>query len=173
MKGNFLEKLRDMWDKFKKNKKIQIGLLIVFLLVIILVYFLAIKIPDNEETTANESQETTSTSSYVEYLEDKLVNVLSSIEGVGKLDVIITLDSGFEYIYATEESVKDTSSGKLTTSNIVLVSGQPIIVKEIYPIIKGVVVVSSGAKDLGVKLNLLNAVQTVLEVPNANITILS
>lgn len=161
-------KLTELIEKFKTSKKLQISLFILVVLVIIVCYFSSLfKHQDKQQ----EPQDL-STSSYVEYLESKLMQNLNNLEGVDNASVMITLESGFEYIYATDEEIKTTSTGTLTTTELVLVSGQPVIEKEIYPTIKGVVVVASGAKDVKVKLNILSVVQTVLEVSNDKITIL-
>ena len=61
----------------------------------------------------------------------------------------------------------------VTTSTVILVSNEPVIIKENYPVIKGVVVVAKGAENVNVKLNILTAVETVLEVDRNNITILA
>ena len=88
--------------------------------------------------------------------------------------VILTLEDGFEYIYAKEEEMKvSADGGKVTTSNIVLIDGKPVLEKEVYPQVKGVVVTASGADDVSVRLNLLSALQTVIEVASQNITILT
>ena len=88
--------------------------------------------------------------------------------------MLVTLGSGFEYVYATEEVVKQSANGTTTTTKeIVLVGGQPVVVKEIFPTIQGVLVSASGASDATVKLNLVTAIQTVVDVPNSDITILT
>ena len=48
-----------------------------------------------------------------------------------------------------------------------------MIVKKIYPKVKGVVIVADGAKDFSIKMNILTAVETVLEVDRNNITVLA
>ena len=60
----------------------------------------------------------------------------------------------------------------MTTTKVVLVNGQPVLEEEIFPSIKGIVVVSQGAEDVGVRLNLLSALQTVVSVDSSKITIL-
>ena len=167
MKNNFTEKILNAFEKFKKNKKLQILLFIGLCLIIIAVYFYLSYKPSKSEG------EIESTSSYAEYLEKKLEDNLNSLDGVRDVNVMISLESGFEYIYATDTETKITSGGTLTTSSIVLVSGKPIIEKEIYPKIKGVVVITSSAKEIKVKLNILYAVQTILNISNDKITILN
>ena len=53
-----------------------------------------------------------------------------------------------------------------------MVDGQPLLLEEIYPIVQGIVVVSSGADDLSVKLNILSVLQTVIEIDNSKINII-
>ncbi len=110
----------------------------------------------------------------MEYLENKLINVLGSVKGAGQVNVVITLENGFEYVYATEEEVRKTADGsQIIIENVILVDGKPVLTKEVYPTIKGVVVTSSGADAVSVKMNLLLALQTVIEVDNSSITILT
>ena len=52
-------------------------------------------------------------------------------------------------------------------------NGEPVIVNKIYPTIKGVVIVASGSEDFAVKMDILNAVQTLLEISAEDITILN
>lgn len=47
----------------------------------------------------------------------------------------------------------------------------PIILTEIQPVVRGVIVVAEGAGDMQVRLDLQRAVQTVLDVPVANIEV--
>lgn len=169
MKNKFLENLHKFYGKIKGNKKIQIMLLIALILVILICFFAF----SNNTKPKEESIQETNTSSYVADLENKLKNSLIKIDGVDDVSVMITLENGFEYVYATEEETKQTASGTLKTTSLVLVSGQPIVVKEIYPTIKGVVVITPAAKNINIRLNILSAIQTVLEVTNDKITILN
>ena len=52
-----------------------------------------------------------------------------------------------------------------------MVNGQPIIKEEIYPVVNGIVVISSGANDVSVKMNILSIIQTVIDVDNSKISI--
>ena len=174
MKGKFMDKLKSFGESIKTNRKLQIGLAILAILVVILCYFTFIRTPTKDkEPSSNSNVVATDAESYAKSLEDKLEGLLSSVKGAGNVNVLVTLGSGFEYVYATEETVKQTSSGSTITSSITLVSGKPVLVKEIYPEVKGVLVSASGADNVSVRLNLITAVQTVVEVPNEAITILT
>ncbi len=174
-----LASFKGFWEKIKRVKHIEIYLTIIVALIIIAIYLSSLGLGSSKQTSTNDknnsnSPTTFSTSAeYVDYLENKLDNVLSSVQGASNVNVIITLESGFEYEYATEEETKQTSSGSVTTTKLVLVDGKPVVVKEYYPTIKGIVVVAKGAQDVKVKMDILTLIQTVIEVENAKITILA
>ena len=143
------EKLMALWDKLKKIKHIGLYLALFLAVVIVGIYFTTLSNPKEENPSTNldtNIQTFSSSGEYITWLENKLENVLGKVKGAGNVEIILTLDKGFEYVYATEE--------------------------EIFPSIKGIVVVSQGAEDVGVRLNLLSALQTVVSVDSSKITIL-
>lgn len=124
-------------------------------------------------------------------LEQKLEEALTQIEGVGDINVTLTLASTPELKYAlnvitgkknTKE--KDQSGGSRTISElnengqIVLKRGTsnenetPVIVKEINPEIKGVLVVAEGAKNPEIRRELTKAIQTLLGVDSNKVTVM-
>ncbi len=165
-----------VWERLKKIKHIEIYLTVGFAIIIIAIYLSTLgggKKTESQDSTENQ-QNFSSSVEYVDYLENKLESVLASVRGAGQVNVVITLDSGFEYVYASKEETKTSADGgKVTTSQLIMVDGKPVLEKEIYPTIKGIVVTSSGAENVSVKMNLLTALQTVVNVPNQNITILT
>ena len=177
MTDSFKIKIKDMIEKVKKIKHIEIYLTIFIALIIAIIYFSLISsnnTKDNASTNDdNITQDFSTSMEYVNYLENKLENVLTKVKGAGNVEVAITLEKGFEYIYATEEETKTTSNGtSVTSESVVMVDGQPLLLEEIYPIVKGIVVISSGASDMSVKLNLLSVLQTVIEIENSKINII-
>ena len=81
-----------------------------------------------------------------------------------------------------ERTNTNTNSSGSTTS--VTIVEEPIVVKqngeekplvlmEILPVVKGVVVVAEGAKDISVRLNLLEAVQSLLGLDSKSVQILT
>ena len=172
---NLTHRLSSFWDKLKKIKHIEIYIALIFAAIVMICYFASFKGGGKKDTDTSTNIQTFSTSSeYVGYLENKLENVLGQVKGAGNVDIIITLENGFEYVYATEEEVRTSSNGgTVTSSTVVLVDGKPVLEKEIFPSIQGVVVVSQGASDVSVRLNLLSAIQTVVSVDNSKITILT
>ena len=177
MKLDFKEKFKCLYQRLKKVKHIEIYLAVGLALIIGCIYFLSFpsKQDDDAKTQIdNVSATFDSSSEYIDYLENKLESVITRVKGVGNVDVVLTLEKGFEYVYATEEETKTTSSGTSVTSHtIIMVDGQPVIQEEIYPIIKGIVVIAQGAENLDVKMNILSILQTVIEVDNSKINIMA
>lgn len=165
-------KLKDIWSKLKSIKHIEIYLALIVGLVVCVIYF-------STFTNKNDTQEEVSTGNYtngveyVDYLENKLCNVLSNIEGVGNVSAIITIENDFSYEYAIDKETSQEGETSVTTETTILVNGEPVIVNKIYPTIKGVVIVASGSEDFAVKMDILNAVQTLLEISAEDITILN
>ena len=52
-----------------------------------------------------------------------------------------------------------------------MVDGQPVLTEEIYPVVKGLVVVCAGAKSVSVKMNILSLLQRMVNVNSSNISI--
>ena len=172
---NLKEKFAAIIEKIRNNKKLQfliIALVIAVILVVYITYFIQ---GTNEKAEGNSTSQITegSTEEYVASLEDKLSNVLSNIEGAGKVSVAITVSSGFVYEYAYEETSKDSLSSTSSSSSLILVNDKPVIISQSYPEIAGVLVVAEGGGNIKVKLDILESIQTLLDVPNEGITILS
>ena len=160
----------------KKNLKIAI-------LTLIAVFGMIIYFGINTEDEVVETSKILTTGTYrttMEYcaeLESKLQSVLSSIQGAGEVNVMISLDGSPELIYAkdVDEKVSSNSSGTTTSSTSsspIIVNSNALILTENLPQVKGVIIVSSGAGNIGVKLDILNAVSTLLDISTDKISVL-
>lgn len=173
--------------KIKSIKHIRIILAVVLMVMVFILWFVRFDFNTKETTTAN-SVNTNNIANYAAELESRLSKTLSQIEGAGSVDVMITLDGSSQLILAydtesrTNSTDNTTSSGTSTKSNntttnstpiIITKNGQsePLILSEIMPNIKGVVVVCEGANNIRVKLNILQAVQALLGVSSGQIEI--
>lgn len=148
-------------------KKINLGHN-AYLIVIILVGVLFMIIPSSNDNKKEIAKNETFSINY----EDDLEEILSQISGVGDAKVMLTYSSSFEKSIAYEKNLnenekKDGDSVINETSsqnNVVLSNGEPFVIKEIYPKIQGVIVVSKGADDILVKQNIIDAVTTALNI---------
>lgn len=167
--------------KLKEIKNIEVIIAVVLCAVILLIYFGSFGSTDLNAD--DQITKYTTTTDYASTLELRLENTLTQISGAGKVSVMITLETGPEMVIATstDQKTNTTSSGDNHTENITVVenpiivtaNGQstPLILMEILPQVKGVIVVAEGAGNIKVKLDLLNAIQALLNVPNDNIQI--
>lgn len=176
--SNLKEKFSKFINKLRSIKHIEIYIAIIVALIVCGAYFLSIGNKNKSGdsiSTKNDNNELNFSSSqeYVTYLENKLESVITNVKGVSGANVVITLEKGFEYVYVTEEETSITTNGnKLTKLSVVMVDGQPVVKEEIYPVIKGIVIVAKGVNDVAVKMNVLSLVQTVVDVDNSKINIL-
>lgn len=111
-----------------------------------------------------------SAEAYVQMLENKLSTELSKIKGAGKVSVIISVESGVKNELATQTNA---SSGGEKNQEPIIVNGKPIILGELYPEIRGVVIVAQGGDKLSVKMSILNAARVFLSVDANKIEILT
>ena len=143
----------------------------------------------NYQADENKSEEGLSAAE--KDLERRLEGVLSSVAGSGEVQVTVTMAAGPEYLYAKNLSEqtrtieeKDQSGGNRTTTeaneegNLVLVqtvSGgkeEPVLIRAKRPEIAGVLVLAEGARDPGLREELVQAVVTVLAIPAHKVTVL-
>ena len=110
-----------------------------------------------------------------------MIEVLSAVDGAGQVNVMITVDGSPELVYANEkdQASSTNSSGSVTASTysspiIINANGTStaLVMTEILPAVKGVIVVASGAGNVATKLDLLNAVSTLLDISTNQVTIL-
>lgn len=179
MKSDLKDRFKNLFNKLKKVKHIEIYLAIGLALIVGCIYFISMspnKKTNNESKTQIDNISTSfeNSNEYIDYLENKLESVITRVKGVGDATVVLTLEKGFEYIYATEEETKTTSNGtSITSSSVVMVDGQPVVKEEIYPVVKGIVVIAYGVEDISVRMNILSIIQTVIELDNSKINILA
>ncbi|WP_127533848.1 stage III sporulation protein AG [Paenibacillus kobensis] len=145
--------------------------------------------PPAEDVPALSSHHNDSEFAVIEQpLENRLKDILEKIVGVGTVDVLVSVESTEEVIYAldsqktqqiNDESDKNGGKRHLTAvtenGNVVLYekSGDqsPIITKKIKPRISGVLVVAKGAEHPTVKRLIQDAIEKGINVPVNRISI--
>ncbi len=182
-----------MFDSLKKwleDKKILSGkwifvLGIIGLLLIGLSSFFEV---DDKPEKTNKSLVNTSTQ-YILDTEQRLTSLVEDIVH-GKAQVMITLESGVEYIYANEiktnvgvtedingEQNTKTQQNDSNQKNYVTYKDsdgneQPLIITEVMPSIRGVVVVCSGGDDPYLAAAVKSAVVTALNINEKRVCVL-
>lgn len=154
-------------------KKIKKEYIIVAVLILVAVYFIfsSFKGITSNKTTTN--QEKTDIQTYVEQLEEKIEDTLSSVKGVGKVTVSISVKGSFETVYATEKKTTKTESGEVIVETPIIVGGKTVILKENFPEITGLIVVAGNADNLTIKTNILNTIVNFLDIDSKKVIILN
>lgn len=171
--------------KMKTNRKVEIAVYVILVALVILLYFATtVKVPEtsssNEQASVSSNVETGTTE---EQLEARLAEALSKIRGAGKVEVMITYETGTQIVPAmsVDKQVSSSQSDQNVTSSetestepaTVSKSGsnEPIVITEKQPTIRGVIVIAEGAADITVMVDLQRAVQTVLNIPASSIEV--
>ncbi len=192
--------MKDIFNKIKihleknNNKKFIHNLFIILLASIILLIIANASIDrkkNNPKYLIDETKKDyidTTEKDYGLYLEDKLINILSELKGVGRVNVMITLESTVEKIAAkntttvSENTVEEDAEGgtrKMDREDLtvqVVTKGNNddlLVIKEIKPKVQGVIVMAEGADDPLLKESLYEAVKTVLGIKGNKVQIFS
>lgn len=126
----------------------------------------------DKNTTADDD---TAYAQYVQKLENQTEDILSSISGVGKCKVMLTLKNSNENVYAQNS---DTNSGDSSYSEtkeyIFRDSGsgnEPVVIKKYYPQVQGAVIVCEGADDVYIREVVINSVASLYNISTSKITV--
>lgn len=126
---------------------------------------------------------------YESILEDRVKEVLKHVEGVGTVDVLIVLKSSAEKVVQMDISrsrsvsqEKDSSGGSRDTQNeeeesTAIFTGtdqgkEPVIQKELYPEISGIVISAEGGGNPTVKAEISAAMEALFGLPANKIKVL-
>lgn len=121
----------------------------------------------NSKTEASESSSFDLNENYCRELETKLTELLSQINGVGKAEVMITLSSTEEYIYAEENSI----NGEKRENEFVAADKGGIVTRVKSPEITGALIVCEGGGDSRVCERIYKAVSVSLGIPSSRICV--
>ena len=149
--------------KYVNNK----SLVIIIIIGIVFMLFSGTKPQEQENTTQNSDAYTD---------EARLGEILSKIDGVGKVHVMVTYygtttrDIAFEkkqnVSYSEDETVKSEETSVVTSGS------EPLVKGIVYPKAKGVVIIAEGAGDVRVKKNITDAVIAALDIASFKVCVL-
>jgi stage III sporulation protein AG len=188
--NGIIKKIRD-WIAGQDRKRLIENTAVVIIIGVILIIAGSVLLrPKKESTEPLVQQEGNTNESYGHMPEDagdateiRLRNMLSQIQGAGKVDVMITYSASKENVPAydikkssssTEE--KDSEGGTrivreedyertLTYEDSSSGGQHPVVLRQLEPEVRGVLVVAEGADSIEVRDRILNAVTVALDVP--------
>ncbi len=193
----FINWLKEMFENSNSKAMISNLAVVVIICIILLISWSALFPKDEQRADGNNEIENVSAennipkASYNDSMEERLEKILTGINGVGNVEVMITYETSTEVVPAsnvtksaqtTEENDKQGGIRVIkqenTTESIVTVSSRdynnsPVVIKEIKPIIRGVIVVAEGAEDPVVKSHLIEAVTTIFQIKSHKVKVYS
>ena len=130
--------------------------------------------------------------SYEAQLEARIKDILKSVEGVGKVDVMVVLKSSSEKVVRVDRSTstnttqerdsgggaRDVTSSQMEENTVLAGSGtgtggnSPIIEKEISPEISGIIISAEGGGSGAVKTEISQAMEALFGLPPHKIKVL-
>ena len=174
--------MKNMIKKLYENKKLK-GKEGMIILILVGVLFAVITIPTEKKEDGSEKemvQEVSELSNYDDYeaqLEKRLEEILSCVDGVGRVKVMITLQASSKEIIEKDISTQqehntnadnDITSHSTKEENAVYTengnTSMPYVVQEIYPEIEGILVVAEGGDNSYINLAITDAIQALFDV---------
>ena len=145
---------------FKKHKnKIIISSLVIIGVILILIGSFSKK-----KSTSNDNFDA---ELYTEKLEKKIEEFLKNVAGISRVEVIVTLDSSKEDVYAQNQStfdylIIDSQNGK---------SG--VKISEIYPTVRGIAIACTNGDDPSMQYKITEIISKYLGISSNKIKIVN
>lgn len=150
------------------NNKIKIYLILATIAILLLMF---IRTDSEENKSSSEgSINFEYESKYEQDITKELVNIISQIKGVGKVSVMLTIESTPVYVYS--EDVQKTIDSK-KTETVILPNKEALIKRIDTPKVSGVLVVCTGGDNPSVREKVINAVSTVLNISSSKVYVTS
>lgn len=160
-----LDQLKEIFDKAFKDKKMR-------LIAVVAAAGVALLLLGNLFTGSGTTQKSDAplfdndayNAEFISNRQQELQRLISAIDGVGRVQIEVSLATGVQYVYATNDKSSTDSNGDRSSSEstIITVDGangkEPVVLKRIEPTIQGVVVVCDGADNIFVKQAIIEAV---------------
>ena len=152
----------ELWKKYK------------FVLLVVLVGIILMLLPvssQTKETEENKSQ-IPQESFDLAAMEQRMEEVLGKIDGVGKLRLMLTLQSGTRLTLAEDtQRDQDRTQREIVTLNRGSGNQEIVITNRFYPVYQGAVVACQGAASSAVRLAITETVQALTGLPSDRIRV--
>lgn len=166
-------KLLPLVNKIKSLKHKERYIVIACVLGVALI-LLSELVPSGNSSTKN-ADDGMDYQEYIVSLEEKTQDIISSIDGVGKCKVMITLCETDESFYASNIE-ENTDSGHISKKNEYVFyednnNDSPVLIKQTFPKVMGVAVVCQGGDNAFVKERVISAVSSLFGISSAKISV--
>lgn len=152
----------ELWKKYK------------FVLLVVLVGIILMLLPVSSQTKESEENKSQipQESFDLAAMEQRMEEVLGKIDGVGKLRLMLTLQSGTRLTLAEDtQRDQDRTQREIVTLNRGSGNQEIVITNRFYPVYQGAVVVCQGADSSAVRLAITETVQALTGLPSDRIRV--
>lgn len=163
-----IDELKQLLEKTKTGKgKI---IFILGLAGILLIYFSSLSGGKNEKGAVDNGDVTYE---YCQQLEERVELLVKNICGSKKVSVVITLDSGKQYVYADEGRTQTTENTNDCEQNYTIIKSESgaengLLVTEYMPTVRGVAVVCD-LQSVDAEEKIRDAISAALDISNSKI----
>lgn len=178
------------------EKLIIIFLCGIFLLVLSVPSFMNTEKEDSyigketQETNGKGNNNDSDTDVYIHTMEERLKEILKKVDGIGQVEVMITVKTSKEKVplkdnpYSDEDITESDHSGGTRSSKsyssdekTVLIEEEegdvsPYVLKEVEPKLEGVLVLAEHGDNNGITNEIIEAVQVLFDVPSHKIKVM-
>ena len=99
---------------------------------------------------------------YEKELEEKIRGLLSGMDGISDISVMVTFESGSEYVFAQDQNGEQKSYVVIGDGD----NGKTVLLKEIYPRIRGIAVVCRGGGSAAVQEKVIRLLCSLFDLPS-------
>ena len=135
---------------------------------------------ETEDAAAETAGQAAVAATDISAIQAEMEEILGKIQGVGQLELMLTVDTGTERVLAGDTSLSYSGATAAPddytrTTQTVVVSGggedQVVVTREVCPKFRGALVVCQGASDPTVQLRVLEAVSALTGLGSDKISI--
>lgn len=112
---------------------------------------------------------------YISQLSTQLETVISSIDGVGECNVMLTLQNTKESVYAENSEKSENDSSTSDNNEYVIYDSEngdsPLLIKENFPKVAGVAVVCEGGDNILVKEKVIECVCALFNISASRVSV--
>ena len=162
-------------ERILSDKRLAIIVIIGIIGIVLLTVSELIPKKDKTQQPEETTQASQNYSSYAQDTEKRLSSLVSSINGAGNTKIMVTLDSGDENVYATDEKSSNGKDSFSSDSKYVIIQQDGkdggLLLKVVEPEVRGVAVVCDGADIPEVRQEIIKTVTAVLGISSNRVNI--
>lgn len=159
--------INNLDEILKDDKKRKIIIIVGIILIAIIFLSSILENPIKEETLTKQTNESNDLKEYKDLVEQQILDMIKYIDGVGRVKVMVTLESTEEVIYQYDSTNQQTEKSSDVKEQVVIIDDEngndkALVRSTKLPKIQGVVVVCDGAENVEVEYRITNALKTAL-----------